>query len=221
MTSTASTNRDDLFTHIHKALRLALFELTVAIGRTDWDDPAQLTELEGRWRPVLELLRVHTAHEDNHVFRLLDGRDPIAVESLTEEHRDLDDLVDDLAQRFETILIEPSARAGLGLYRDLTRFVAVYLSHLYDEETRIMGRIWDCCTDEEIAAARARFMADTSPEVQATSLGYLLPAIDPAMRYSLIVGAPPELRAALLAIADRVLSPAEVAHLRSEVSLPA
>ena len=29
-------HRDDLFTHIHKALRLALFDVTARAGRTDW-----------------------------------------------------------------------------------------------------------------------------------------------------------------------------------------
>lgn len=41
-----------------------------------------------------------------------------------------------------------------------------------------MGRIWGCCTDEEIAGARQRFMAGMSPQVQALSIEYTLPALD-------------------------------------------
>jgi hypothetical protein len=214
---TTTTDRDDLFTHIHKALRLGLFELTIAVGRTDWDDPAQVTELGRRWRPLLELLRVHTAHEDDHILRLLDAQDPIAAEPVADEHRDLDDLLDDLAERFEAILTAPNATAGLGLYRDVARFVAGYLPHLHNEETRVMDRIWECCTDEQIATARARFMADTSPDVLATTLEYLLPAIDRATRHALVAGAPPEVRPAVLAIAERVLPPADVAPFRADV----
>src|SRR6478609_2492400 len=170
MTDATITSRDDLFTHIHKGLRLGLFELSIAVGRTDWADPVQVGEVEARWRPLLELLRAHTAHEDDHILRLLDPYDPVAVEPLADQHRDLDDLLDDLAAQFDAILSTPTATAGLSLYRDVARFIAAYLPHLHDEETRVMSRIWECCTDDEIAAARARFMAATPPEVQATTL---------------------------------------------------
>ena len=75
--------------------------------------------------------------------------------------------------------------SGLDLYRDLARFVAAYLTHMHDEETRVMGRIWACCTDEEIAGARQRFMADMSPQVQVLSVEYILPALDGPTRKAL------------------------------------
>jgi hypothetical protein len=56
---------------------------------------------------------------------------------------------------------------------------------MHDEETRVMGRIWACCTDEEIAGARQRFMAGMSPRVQAPSLEYTLPALDGPSRTAL------------------------------------
>jgi hypothetical protein len=56
---------------------------------------------------------------------------------------------------------------------------------MHDEETRVMGRIWACCTDEEIAGARQRFMADMSPQVQALSIEYTLPALDGPTRMAL------------------------------------
>ena len=48
-----TTERDDLFTIIHKGLRLGLFDVTVQAGRTDWADPAQVTELGERWDGLL------------------------------------------------------------------------------------------------------------------------------------------------------------------------
>jgi hypothetical protein len=77
---------------------------------------------------------------------------------------------------------------GLELYRDLARFTAAYLTHMHDEETRVMGRIWACCTDEEIAGARQRLMAGMSPQVQALSLEYTLPALDGPTRMALVAG---------------------------------
>jgi hypothetical protein len=103
-----------------------------------------------------------------------------------EQHRDLDDLLDHLAARFDAVVAEPGPAAGLDLYRDLARFVAAYLPHLHEEETRIMPAIWERCSDEEIAAVRAAFMADTSPEVMETSMRYLLAAVDPSTRSLLL-----------------------------------
>ena len=185
MNANTTTGRDDLFTSIHKGLRLGLFDITVQAGRTDWADPAQVTELGERWQGLLTLLRAHGDHEDQHILRLLDPHDPLAAEPTAEQHRDLDDLLDDLAERFETVLAAPSVASGLDLYRDLARFVAAYLTHMHDEETRVMGRIWACCTDEEIAGARQRFMAGMSPQVQALSIENTLPALDRPTRMAL------------------------------------
>ena len=185
MNANTTTERDDLFTIIHKGLRLGLFDITVQAGRTDWADPAQVTELGERWQGLLTLLRAHGDHEDQHILRLLDPHDPLAAEPTAEQHRDLDDLLDDLAERFETVLAAPGVASGLELYRDLARFVAAYLTHMHDEETRVMGRIWACCTDEEIAGARQRFMAGMSPQVRALSLEYTLPALDGPTRMAL------------------------------------
>jgi len=185
MNANTATGRDDLFTYIHKGLRLGLFDITVQAGCTDWADPAQVTDLGERWRGLLTLLRAHGDHEDRHILRLLDSHDPFATEPTAEQHRDLDDLLDDLANRFEAVLAAPGMAPGLDLYRDLARFVAAYLTHMHDEETRVMGRIWACCTDEEIAGARQRFMAGMSPRVQALSLEYTLPALDGPTRVAL------------------------------------
>ncbi len=221
MTS-ATANRDDLFTHIHKALRLALFDVTVRCGRTDWTAPDEVADLAGRWRPLLALLRAHTAHEEDHILRILDLYDPATTEAPGDQHGDLDDLLDDLAERFDMIVEQPEPAAGLALYRDLARFVASYLPHLHDEETRVMGRIWECCSDEEIAATRQRFMEEITPDLQATTVEYMLPAIDKASRRDLIAGlaasAPTPVLEKVLQIAKGVLSPADHEELKQAVT---
>jgi hypothetical protein len=217
-TTAPTTVRDDLFTHIHKGLRLGLFELTIDVGRADWSDPAAVAAIGDQWRPLLGLLRAHTEHEDGHIFRLLDAYDPSFVEPASEQHRDLDDLLDHVADAFDDALADPDAASGLALYRDLTRFVAAYLPHLHDEETRIMGRIWACRSDEEIAVTRAAFMAEMTPEIQGTGLRLMLPAMDPPSRRHLtagLAGAPPAVVETIMALAEEVLAPADAAELRA------
>lgn len=172
----------DLYTSIHKALRLALFEITIEAGRIDWADPLEVTNFARRWPPVLALLRAHTAHGDNHVLRLLDRHDAAITEAPADQHRDLNDLLDDLDERLQAVLSAPDTAAGLAFYRDLARFVAACLPHLHFEETEVMPRIRELCGAEEIAAARAAIVAESSPELSAITLEFLLPALDRCSR---------------------------------------
>ena len=88
MTITDMTrSRVDLFTDIHKGLRKALFDVATQAGATDWADAQSLGALDASWRPLVELLRCHTEHESNHIFRLLDGTNNAAV--APDDHRDL------------------------------------------------------------------------------------------------------------------------------------
>lgn len=218
-----TTTRDDLFTHIHKALRLGLFDITAEAGRTDWTDEAEIAELQARWRPLHALLRAHTAHEDNYILRILDRHDAAATEATADQHHDLDDLLDELAEQFDNVTRTPNPTAGLALDRDLARFVAAYLPHLHDEETRIMARIWELCSDEEIADTRARFMADTTPEVLTASLTWMLPALDRPTRRALFGGlaatAPPPVVAMALDVAATALRSGDFDDLKQAVTI--
>ena len=84
-------------------------------GSTDWSDPAEVAELHERWGSLLDLLRAHTSHEDRHILRLLDSADPGATQNLDENHRDLDDLLDELDRDFESLAASPESTGGLSV----------------------------------------------------------------------------------------------------------
>lgn len=207
--------RDDLFTTIHKALRYGLFEITTKAGATDWRDEGEVRALGEQWLPLLALLRAHTEHEDQHILRILDPYEPETTDPAGEQHEDLDDLLDHVALQFEAVLAAPHLDRGLALYRDLARFVAAYLPHLHEEETVIMSRIWARCSDDELAATRAAFMADIDPATTATTLRYLLPALDKVSREQLVstlaATAPPPVVELVLSIAAGSLDAAALA----------
>ena len=83
----------------------------------------------------------------------------------------------------------PAQSAGLAVYRELSAFTAGYLLHLLEEETIVMPAIWHHCTDHELAAARAAFLADQSPAGAVRSRRTMLPAISPAERTAMITNA--------------------------------
>jgi hypothetical protein len=209
--------RDDLFTNIHKAIRAGLFELITTAGATDWNDPSQLDVFEEKWQRMHQLLDAHTRHEDECILRILDSSDPASTRAAAEQHRSLDMWLDEIANWVGAIVADPDSVRGLALYRELALFCADYLTHIHDEETLVMYRVWELCTDEDIAATRAAFMADTDPAVLDTSLRLLLPSIDPPARTALVAGiaarAPRHAVDTLVAIAHDVLEPDEANRL--------
>lgn len=183
-------SRDDLFTTIHKGLRKGLFDLTVQAGRTDWDDPLAVAELHDRWRALRSLLDGHSHHEDHHIFRLLDTHDATALVAVEADHVDLDRQLADLDALMDAAFTTPGPAMGLEAYRSLSVFVAAYLVHIHREETEVMESIWRQCTDEEIAVARAGFMAEITPDHLALSLELMLDAAEPTTRAALLARVP-------------------------------
>lgn len=179
-------SRDDLFTSIHKGLRKGLFDLTVQAGRADWDDPVDVADLRQRWSALRSLLEGHSEHEDRHIFRLLDTHDATALGPVEADHVALDHQLTELDTRFDAAFATPGASLGLDAYRALTLFVAAYLAHIHREETDVMRSIWQQCSDEEIASARAGFMAEITPDHVALSLELMLDAVEPATRAALV-----------------------------------
>ena len=209
--------RDHLFTNIHKAIRAGLFDLIVTAGATDWNDQRAVAGFGDTWCRLQALLEAHTHHEDDHILRILDPHDPAATGPATDQHRDLDGWLTDLAAWIDLIVADPDPVEGLALYSALALFCSSCLAHIHDEETTVMARIWELCTDDEIAATCAAFMADMDPTVLDTSLRFTLPTIDPDARTGLITGlaatAPVTVFNGVLAIATDILPAIEAGRL--------
>lgn len=179
-------SRDDLFTSIHKGLRKGLFDLTVQAGRADWNDPGEVADLSRRWHAIRSLLDGHSEHEDRHIFRLLDAHDATALIPVEADHVALARRLAELDTCFDAAFATPGPALGLDAYRALALFVAAYLSHIHREETAVMRSIWQQCSDDEIAGARAGFMADITPDHMALSRELMLEAVEPATRTALM-----------------------------------
>lgn len=213
-----TAQRQDLYTHIHQAIRLALFDCVSQAGATDWSDPAEVQALQATWRPVLALLRSHSHHEDTYITPLLGADDTRMASDNRSEHHQMDAWLDEIAGWFERLAASPTNKGGLMLYRELTLFLADYLRHLHEEETAIMGRIWEVCTDDEIAGALGRLREDTPPEVLSHAVELMLRATNMEHRLEMVramaAGAPPEAIDALLESAGRWLQASSVTRLR-------
>jgi hemerythrin-like domain-containing protein len=172
-------HRTDLFTDIHKALRKGLFDLSVKAGATDWHDSHSVAALAAEWLRMAELLRSHTEHENDYIFPLLDGTAGAGVVP-EDDHTDLDDLLDDLDDQFSILRSEPDPAAGLTWYRNLNRYLALTLDHLYLEETTVLPALWSVCDDDQLEQCRAAFLAATPPAVVTTTVALFRAALPTA-----------------------------------------
>jgi hypothetical protein len=172
--------RDDFFTQIHKGLRKALFDVTVAAGRTDWDDAGAVESLLGTWRPLRALLDAHSEHEDTFFFALAESKLPGSTAARAAEHTALDARLGAVADAIEAAAAARDQALGLHAYRELSGFVGAYLPHLLEEETAVMPLLWAHCTDGELAACRGAFLAAMTPDMMTQSRDVMLAAMSPS-----------------------------------------
>lgn len=170
----ATAARDDFFTMIHKALRAGLFAAATEAGRIDWADPVQVKAYKRDWDRVVELVRSHAKHEDDHIWPLLESKRPGAVAELGVAHEAVEADIGLVDAEFEAALRHPVPAQGLTVYRTLTRFIGHAMEHFADEEPAVMEMLWALCTDDELAACRSAFMAEISPEERAATLELML-----------------------------------------------
>jgi hypothetical protein len=216
-------SRDDFFTLIHKGLRRELFAITTLAATMDWDDPEDVTGFDASWQDVHHLLDVHALHEDDHFLPLIADVAPDLLAAVGAAHHDLDEALADVAALIRGAVAAPDGERGLRVHRELSAFVAGYLVHLLDEETTVMPTIWEHCTDEELARARASFMRSMSPADASLSRRVMLPAMAPSERAAVLTtmraSAPPPVFTAALDDARALLDGKAWRRLAEDLAL--
>ena len=88
--------RVQMFDTPHKALRMALGELLVLAGKTDFSNSSNIRGLQGLMRYVSTLIHSHSHVEDDLLFAALDHFTPAATKHDRAEHVRLHARLDEL-----------------------------------------------------------------------------------------------------------------------------
>jgi hypothetical protein len=220
----SSPSRDDFFTAIHKALRSGLLALTIDAGRIDWCDALQVEGFRKQWERVMTLVRSHAGHEDRHIWPLLESKKPGLVAELGVGHDVIDADLAAVDAIFHWLLAEPSPNRGLMFYRALNRMLAHTLEHFSAEEPGVMALLWSLCTDDELAACRAAFMSEISPQEGTWTFELMLASLNAEEQWAVLQGLqasmPPLVFDDWLADIGRSLPPQALAALRRLVQSP-
>ncbi len=210
----------DLYRKIHKALRLALYNLSETAGALDPSDMAERRAFAARFAEVDRMLTQHHGHEDGGAFgRLIKEVAPQFVEELEAGHeKSTEDLAD---LRSAVMAYSHGHDIADELYDRITSFVVDYLGHMAFEESQVMPELSARATPEELKNIEIGIRSSIDPSNMVVTLRWMLPAMNPQERLTMLgemhAGAPPEIFTTYWTAAAHVLSDDELAYVSDRI----
>ncbi|MES1176367.1 MAG: hypothetical protein ABUL62_18735 [Myxococcales bacterium] len=160
------TQRYDLATTIHKAVRKLLFEQALLLARCDFRDEAACRSACAEQEHVFALLREHADQEDELIFPALAALDVALAHEATRQHLGLEQYMRELERTAVNLRLATSAeRLELGklLAQRFNQFVAAQLAHLTFEEVEMQRVFWAHKSDDELRVMHAAIRSRLPP----------------------------------------------------------
>lgn len=214
----------DLYREIHKALRFALFGVTVMAGATDPADELSLNRLTREWAAVSMVLEGHHSHEDKFCDPLIQVHAADLREELERAHLASNVAIGRLTNSIDGLSSESgTSRVPLArLYRDLSDFVSTYMLHLRFEEERVMPALNAALSDDELADVTTAIRMSVPPTEMCVFIRYMAPSMNPQERVEMLTGmraAPGEVFELFRSATEGCLSPADYTALAQSLDL--
>lgn len=163
-----SNARYNVFNLIHKALRGLMYDVAVAIQRTDFSD-AEASGTIARLEQLLAFFDEHADHEDDHILTHVAQYEAALVDAFEQDHVLDRRLTQALHAHIESwhhaaTATEKSA-AGLRIFYAFNEFIAFNLSHMNREENELLPAMWKHFSDDEILAMHHSILQEVTPDV--------------------------------------------------------
>jgi quercetin dioxygenase-like cupin family protein len=221
----ATALRFDLYTAIHKALRLFMNDTLGRVGQLDHDDAVQFGATLAQLQSLLDACRSHVAKENKFVHPAIEARCPGASERIGDEHAEHLDAIAALEAEAAALRALPSAGAALRLYRQLARFVGENFLHMHVEESAHNSALWASYSDAELLEIHQRILASIDPAEMALMLRWMVPALTPGERAAMLgemqMQIPPEAMRCMLEVVRPHLDDSAWAKLARALRIPA
>ena len=165
-----TTERYATYRPIHKAMRHILFNTSQKVGRADFGDDADVTEVLEAVDQMIWILHEHRVNEDKYLFPHAEARIPGITPEFVDDHEEDIRLSDDVQRITGQIRSTSGAERvalGIKLHERLNDYIGIYLGHLYREETTLQQALWDNFTDEELFAIDMELVANLPPPTMA------------------------------------------------------
>jgi hypothetical protein len=215
----------DLFREVHKGLRYALLGVIERAGAADHSDPEERDDFVGHFDTAVVLLREHHHHEDDFVQPLLVSLDEPLARLVDSGHDEINDLLAKIEERTAELARssgDGAVRQGLGIYRLLTHFTAVYFEHLLLEEGDVMARLRERVSLRELFELEMAIRTGISTDSMCDFITVMAPAMNLDERTNMLFGmregAPPEIYERFRAATEAALDVSEYAAVAARLA---
>jgi hypothetical protein len=188
----SSPTRYDMYGLIHKALRSFMSDTLLKLGRLDITDAPETDAALTQARELLAFCRAHLEHENRFVHPALEACEPGSASRIAGEHVHHEEDIALLLGQVDAVAaardVHAREAAAGRLYRHMAVFVGDNLAHMDYEEREHNATLWAHYTDAQLHAIEGAIVASLSPAASATSMHWMLPAINHAERVQLLQG---------------------------------
>jgi hypothetical protein len=216
----------DLYREVHKGLRKALFDVTVAVGTADCESAADRESAVGHVHRVIALLHTHHGHEDAFIQGLLETHAPTLAAMIERGHAEVEaDIVDIelAAEKLAGADGGDAVAAGHALYGRLALFTASYLAHMALEEGGVMDALRSAMSLGELFDVEMTLRGNIAPPTMCDFIAVMVPAMNPTERANMLggmhAGAPAEIFEIFRTAAEAALAPADYAALAGRIGI--
>lgn len=172
----------------HKGLRNALGKLALAAGKTDYTSLSSVAILKKLAEEVFHLLKDHTNTENKFILAPLEKRKPGISKSYISDHHEIDELEQNLFDRFVSLNGAQTNDFGHQLYLDFCQFQSLYLNHINEEDSVLEQEMQRHFTEDELIQHQIEIMKEMNFETLLLWFKYIVPARRPEENAQVLSG---------------------------------
>jgi hypothetical protein len=172
----------------HKGLRNALGKLALAAGKTDYTSLSSVAILKKLADEVFHLLKDHTNTENKFILAPLEKRKPGISKSYISDHHEIDELEQNLFDRFVSLNGAQTNDLGHQLYLDFCQFQSLYLNHINEEDSVLEQEMQRHFTEDELIQHQIEIMKEMNFETLLLWFKYIVPARRPEENAQVLSG---------------------------------
>jgi Hemerythrin HHE cation binding domain len=162
-------NRYNLFYQIHKGLRAMLYETSLYLQQTDFNNADETETALAQLETVINLFNKHAHTEDTVVFAAIQKNEPALINAFEQEHEE----DHALGQRLSGIItafnyaatFDDKMAIGAALNQAFLDFMIFNLKHMAREEDIINQALWKYYTDAELQGITQQIVGGIPPQI--------------------------------------------------------
>lgn len=206
------SSRFNLYQAVHKGMRAFMVDTLVRVGHIDAADWQECMDCAEQVHTLLHVCGEHVAHENRFIHPVMERHAPGSAGHAESDHADHLAGISALRARLALATsASPQERDAhwLGLYHEMSHFVAENLAHMLLEEHSHNAVLWQHLSDQELVALHDELVASIPPDEMAVHFRWILPSVSHAERVGMLQGMrqgmPPEVFASQLDMARPLL----------------